>query len=830
MVEMDEKDVRAPQAPGEMYGPPCPPRTKEEIAQGKFIEKELGDPRVEELRENAAKAVHAFNKQEGGWRFIARGVGIGKEKLKIAKTTRDTAIEEYSKIMGEKSDAAFVRATRSARDKHWDRELSEKALAKWGSKEARMTALLQRYRGASIAKPFAQEIQKYMQLRQEYIDKETQNAPAWQKAASSFGTKWSKLSKKQKFVVIALGGGAAGLVLGGGTAAAGGVLGYAALRGLRAAGAVWITPWVAAKAGRGIEWLRNTRGKNWVRTMDAAVKQEEERKEYAKANLNLTADQRKKLGTDAFGNRLVREQINAAENKKDNRIKKGTMVATAFITGGGAYMLSNPNLYGETEMFRDTVHGSPKVVPQAPPGQTAPTPQEVSPLGEGDVRRGVAPSNLPTNPKDSIPQTYGPNEIPVRTSPSALAGKNGTVLSSSVEGSPVIEQRPSAPLRSEVPRAPAEGLPEKTERIIKETVNEPNRSRILFTEQISVSKGDTVWGLSEKELLNDPRFQVLNRAQQDYVLDYRNKVLQSELNQLSASEKVARGFASGNIDRIQAGGKINLSIQNQDAVLNEAVQKAHTLNEAQQTNILRRPIAIPVVEKPAAPDVVERSPKTKLTAPKDLVSVPPTPTPDTPPPSSPSMEAIRENVEADREILLSDAAEKLRGRELTPGEASREELAALQARDLERVQQQARVDAIPATPTNQDAPDQYMQDQSGEEARQFEMDVRIEQHNQVQEFFGTPRRFWSIFGAPDDGTRVFGNIEWRGAEDFLAAAKKDVSGMAQSIGMQETRLQEFVQYVEQMRDTYNLDTDSKTIGSLLMDITRQSVRSAHNPN
>jgi len=123
-----------------------------------------------------------------------------------------------------------------------------------------------------------------------------------------------------------------------------------------------------------------------------------------------------------------------------------------------------------------------------------------------------------------------------------------------------------------------------------------------------------------------------------------------------------------------------------------------------------------------------------------------------------------------------------------------------------------------------------MQDQSGEEARQFEMDVRIEQHNQVQEFFGTPRRFWSIFGEPDDGTRVFGNIEWRGAEDFLAAAKKDVSGMAQSIGMQETRLREFVQYVEQMRDTYNLDTDSKTIGSLLMDITRQSVRSAHNPN
>ena len=113
--------------------------------------------------------------------------------------------------------------------------------------------------------------------------------------------------------------------------------------------------------------------------------------------------------------------------------------------------------------------------------------------------------------------------------------------------------------------------------------NAPSVGVPTDTPELSVQKGDTLWGLTEKQLNQNPRFAGLDRAGKDFAIDSYMK----KLGGMSPEQLRALGIHSGNINQLQIGEHLKLPILQDQGFFDSTVSGADALSPEQRANILK---------------------------------------------------------------------------------------------------------------------------------------------------------------------------------------------------------------------------------------------------
>lgn len=100
---------------------------------------------------------------------------------------------------------------------------------------------------------------------------------------------------------------------------------------------------------------------------------------------------------------------------------------------------------------------------------------------------------------------------------------------------------------------------------------------------VTISKGDTIWGVVEKGLGNRPEFSGLDRAGKDLAIDTYMK----KMGGMTPDQLKALGISSGDINKIQIGEKIQLPVLQDQALFDKSITDAKALTPEQKANILK---------------------------------------------------------------------------------------------------------------------------------------------------------------------------------------------------------------------------------------------------
>ena len=100
---------------------------------------------------------------------------------------------------------------------------------------------------------------------------------------------------------------------------------------------------------------------------------------------------------------------------------------------------------------------------------------------------------------------------------------------------------------------------------------------------VTISKGDTIWGVVERGLGSRAEFSGLDRAGKDLAIDTYMK----KMGGMTPDQLKALGISSGDINKIQIGEKIQLPVMQDQALFDKAVTDAKALTPEQKANILK---------------------------------------------------------------------------------------------------------------------------------------------------------------------------------------------------------------------------------------------------
>ena len=127
------------------------------------------------------------------------------------------------------------------------------------------------------------------------------------------------------------------------------------------------------------------------------------------------------------------------------------------------------------------------------------------------------------------------------------------------------------------------GLVQTPQSQITQTPTNPSPVPPTGGPSVSISKGDTVWGVVEKGLGSRAEFSGLDRAGKDLAIDTYIK----KMGGMTPDQLKALGFSSGDINKIQIGEKIQLPVMQDQALFDKAVTDAKALTPEQKVNILK---------------------------------------------------------------------------------------------------------------------------------------------------------------------------------------------------------------------------------------------------
>lgn len=656
--------------------------------------KALTDARTALARAQEAEAKeHTWHK-----RFLSFGGFFGGAKRRQAEGDRNQADAVWKRALAAYANAQLIEEQSKAAT--W-------ATERWGEGSAKAQKYIEAHKGNVMRRRVLGEMRE---LNAQRIELMAAREKGLMVQFLDWRRKWPKevqigtsalLSATLATGVVAATGGFGGIA----------ATAYGAQRFMRAALGISVGMQAGESVYRASGWFLNIEEKEKGRA-GRSLKTRNEIRDRMRNEKPLSVD-------DAVSLYIATLAKNSKEARREDLIRIVASAGAAVAAGGGTLaavdMLTSAPL-AQPAPSAPTASSIEYVPPaEAPAPELKPlTPQERARLFE--VNR--APETVTTPAPTAAPST-----------PSAPAPQPAT---------------PSAP--TEVPPAqePAAPAPAETAPVA------PQERASYFAERIAIEKGDTVWGLTELKLANDPRFLALDRAQQDFVLD----TMRRDIASLSPEQLKEMGFRGSDINKIYQGDSIDLSRFDRTGLREALYEKSLELTRAEKENILRyrgmsaaeiaaeldqprtvpQPPASPASSAPSAPapsvppeaaPAAPMSPEAQLSSNFD---VPPDQASSFPEPliqddATGVNLAEAQNDKRPRDPLMLDqdnvsgVDEAVRAQEIeesifrspdgTLGDPQRF-AAQDDATGVDYATEAARVREVPATPSNQDSPDSYL--------------------------------------------------------------------------------------------------------------------------